>query len=309
MVSAKIYNCRYNAFITLFYFVYSSFIKNIKDENCKLLIELNDLIIKLSKDVNDKNYYDIVIFLQKNKFDSNNYLIDEIINEEDDDKKADLIKKLDNNISIDTYSSGYVAQLFTVFKKIVYFNLIEKKYSECILCKKKKIDIIKESQPFLYINKDNIILKKIINIVLDGCKENYTYDCECRKNSSEDLLCTKVNYTIESYPKFLNILIDMSYDDLVKFKDSIIDLTEDSIILAFNIEYKLKGIIAVPSFNHYISIIFKPSGHLIDKNFKANLIYYHDGNANGGKICEVSYDLDWKNLGIPYVIVYELLNN
>ena len=31
--------------------------------------------------------------------------------------------------------------------------------------------------------------------------------------------------------------------------------------------------------------------------------------ANGGKICEVSYDLDWKNLGIPYVIVYELLNN
>ena len=101
----------------------------------------------------------------------------------------------------------------------------------------------------------------------------------------------------------------MSYDDLVKFKDSIIDLTEDSIVLAFSIEYKLKGIIAVPSFNHYISIIFNPIGRLIDKNFKANLIYYHDGNANGGKICEVSYDLDWKNLGIPYVIVYELLNN
>ena len=50
------------------------------------MIELNDLIIKLSKDVNDKNYYDIIIFLQKHKFDSNNYLIDEIINEEDDDK-------------------------------------------------------------------------------------------------------------------------------------------------------------------------------------------------------------------------------
>ena len=91
------------------------------------MIELNDLIIKLSKDVNDKNYYDIIIFLQKHKFDSNNYLIDEIINEEDDGKRADLIKKLDKNISIDTYSSGYVAQLFTVFKNIVYFNLIEKK--------------------------------------------------------------------------------------------------------------------------------------------------------------------------------------
>ena len=129
---------------------------------------------------------------------------------------------------------------------------------------KRKNWFVKESQSFLYINKNNIILKKIINILLDGSKENYIYDCECRKNSSEDILCTKVNYTIESYPKFLNILIDMSYDDLVKFKDSIIDLTEDSIILAFNIEYKLKGIIAVPSFNHYISIIFNPMGRLID---------------------------------------------
>ena len=101
----------------------------------------------------------------------------------------------------------------------------------------------------------------------------------------------------------------MSYDDLVKYKDSIFDLTEDSIVLAFSIEYKLKGIIAVPSFNHYICIIFNPMGCLIDKNFKANLIYYHDGNANGGNICEVSYGLDWKNLGIPYVIVYELVNN
>ena len=98
------------------------------------MIELNDLIIKLSKDVNDKNYYDIIIFLQKHKFDSNNYLIDEIVNEEDDDKKADLIKKLDKNISIDTYLSGYVTQLFTIFKNIVYFNLIEKKSSECGEC-------------------------------------------------------------------------------------------------------------------------------------------------------------------------------
>ena len=27
---------------------------------------------------------------------------------------------------------------------------------------------------------------------------------------------TKINYTIESYPKFLNILMDMSFDNLVK---------------------------------------------------------------------------------------------
>ena len=45
------------------------------------------MIIKLSNDISDKNYYDIIFFLQKNKFDSNNYLIDEIIKEEDEEKK------------------------------------------------------------------------------------------------------------------------------------------------------------------------------------------------------------------------------
>ena len=77
------YNTRYNAFITLFYFTISSSLENIKDNNLKLLNELNKLILKLSKEENDKNYYDIIIFLQKYKFDSNNLIIDEIINERD----------------------------------------------------------------------------------------------------------------------------------------------------------------------------------------------------------------------------------
>ena len=81
-------NCRYNAFITLFHFVYSSFIKELKDDNInKFLIELNEMIIKLSNDISDKNYYDIIFFLQKNKFDSNNYLIDEIIKKKMKKKK------------------------------------------------------------------------------------------------------------------------------------------------------------------------------------------------------------------------------
>ena len=39
------------------------------------------MILKLSENITEKNYYDIIIFLQKNKFDSNNKKIDEIINE------------------------------------------------------------------------------------------------------------------------------------------------------------------------------------------------------------------------------------
>ena len=45
---------------------------------------LNDLILKLSKEINEKNYNEIIVFLQKNKQDTNNSKIDAIINEEDD---------------------------------------------------------------------------------------------------------------------------------------------------------------------------------------------------------------------------------
>ena len=107
------------------------------------------MIIKLSNELNDKNYYDIIIFLQKNKFDSNNYLIDEIIKEEDEEKKAELIKKINTNLNIDTISSGYINQLFSIFKNNPNFCLQEKKYSECILCGRKNLEIVKEIQPFI----------------------------------------------------------------------------------------------------------------------------------------------------------------
>ena len=77
----KFNNCRYNAFITLFYFTISSFIDNLNEENIKDLKILNGLIIKLSKEVNDKNYNDIIIFFQKNNYDVNNKLIAQIVRE------------------------------------------------------------------------------------------------------------------------------------------------------------------------------------------------------------------------------------
>ena len=82
----KFNNCGYNAFITLFYFNFSSYIKDKEEKNAIQLKELNDLIIRLSEDLNDKNYLDIIVYLQKNKFDTNNFLIDNIIKEKDEEK-------------------------------------------------------------------------------------------------------------------------------------------------------------------------------------------------------------------------------
>ena len=104
----------------------------------------------------------------------------------------------------------------------------------------------------------NINEKNIFNILLDKYKENYIYDCECRKNSKEDLSCTKVKYNIENYPIFLIVLFDMAYMDLLKYKANIYKISEDIIFLNNKKEYKLKGIISVPSFNHYCCVIFNP---------------------------------------------------
>ena len=107
----------------------------------------------------------------------------------------------------------------------------------------------------------------------------------------------------------MNILFDMSYADLLKYKENIFKIAEDKIILNLNIEYKLKGIIAVPSFNHYSCIIFNPRGNYLKECFQSNLIYYHDGTLNKGKISHIKDGEDWRDLGIPYILIYQLLNN
>ena len=73
-------NRRYNSFITIFYFIISPFIYQIEDKVLNNLKELHNLIIKLSKEVTYKNFLDIVIYMQQNKYDANNKLIDQIIN-------------------------------------------------------------------------------------------------------------------------------------------------------------------------------------------------------------------------------------
>ena len=129
----KFNNCLYNAFITLFYFTICPFINELISDNLTDLKDLSDLIIKLSKEVNDKNYNDIIIFLQKNNYDVNNKLIDQIVSENDESKKTDLINQLKNDIGIDFTSSGYAAQLFSIFRNNNYFCFRENKTSECII--------------------------------------------------------------------------------------------------------------------------------------------------------------------------------
>ena len=58
----------------------------------------------------------------------------------------------------------------------------------------------------------------------------------------------------------------MNYEDLHDRKNSNLKLIDETIILYFNLEYQMLGIIDYPSFNHYNSIaniIFNPLGYSI----------------------------------------------
>ena len=79
----------------------------------------------------------IIILLQKNRFDSNNKKIDEIINEENEDKKEQLIKNLKIDDTIVFTSSGYAAQLFSIFNNNTLFCFKENKSSDCFICGEK----------------------------------------------------------------------------------------------------------------------------------------------------------------------------
>ena len=213
--------------------------------------------------------------------------------------------------TIDFSSSGYAAQLFSIFNNNTIFCFGENKESECVICGEKKLEEIKEKQPFTFINMNNINNKSLFNIFLNKYKEIYSYACDCRKNlkNSEDVLCVKIKYNITEFPIFIFLLFDFQYSDLYKYKDNIYKLIEETITLSINAEYKLLGVIAAPNYNHYNTIIFNPIGQTIHNSFTPNKIYYHDEMKNKRKIMSITNGTDWRSLGIPYIVLYKKLNN
>ena len=92
------------------------------------------------------------------------------------------------------------------------------------------------------------------------------------------------------------LLLDKQFDELNSNKDLIYKIVEDKIMLNFNCEYKLLGIIGAPKPNHFNAIIFNPIGYTVDPYFQSNLIYYHDDLRNEGLIIPLKENADWKTI-------------
>ena len=73
--------------------MFSSYIEEQNNNFKKDIKELNKLILKFVDNVNTENNNNIIGFLQTNNYDSNNSLIDNIINENDEEKENRLIKE------------------------------------------------------------------------------------------------------------------------------------------------------------------------------------------------------------------------
>ena len=164
-------------------------------------------------------------------------------------------------------------------------------------------------EPFIFVNENNINNTSIFNILLIKYKEIYSYACECRKNKNEDVLCVKIKYNILNFPKFLFILFDFQYHELNNYKSNIFKLLENTIALYINTVYKLEALICAPCINHFNTVIFNPIGLTINSCFTPNNIYYHDGLRNNGRITALKDGEDWKNIGIPYIVLYKKLDD
>ena len=270
----------------------------------KNLKKLNDLVLKLSQDVNINNLNSIIEFFQKNKYDIDNDLLDKIKKETDKRKLPKLIDQLKNNTKINYYSSGYICSLFNIFADLDNFCIVEKKFEECVLCKRKEEKIIKPYRLFLTILEEDMKETSLLNILFKKYRSKNINYCKCKEKNPDDLLSTIVKYNINSYPEYLLILFDMDIQDLINYKDKILALLDNNIVLNFGIEYELKGIIMIPYDGHYSTVIFNPKGSLIDTAFKNNNIYIHDSLKNNGKIIEIQNIDEWINSGNPYLAIY-----
>ena len=262
------------------------------------------MIITLSNDVNFSNLKKIIYFFQNNKYDSNNAILDIIKKENDEKILSNLINNYKNSKNVDYLSSGFIAELFTIFNND-HFCIKENKVTNCLLCGKKDVENLTTHSCFFYILEEDFKENKIFNIFLNKYKEKYSYYCECKKNNLDNYQSTVIKYNIIDYPQFLFIIFDSDYEGLKKNKDKIFNLVDDTILLGFNINYKLACIIASPYDNHFNTIIFNPLGSSINNHFSPNFIYYHDDQLNNGNIVAINNVNEWKTIGIPYILIYK----
>jgi len=101
----------------------------------------------------------------------------------------------------------------------------------------------------------------------------------------------------------------MNYSTMKNLKEEIIARSERELILGFSLKYILIGLILIPYYDHYISIIINPAGKYIKKEFKNFKIFKQDILDNNGLLTELKDNEDILNFGMPYILILKNLFN
>ena len=78
-------------------------------------------------------------------------------------------------------------------------------------------------------------------------------------------------------------ILDIDYNDYFQFVEYILEIFNKHISLN-NMDYKIKGIVCMPSELHYNCYIFDNDKNYLDLSLKRTL--FHDGKQNNGFIIE-----------------------
>ena len=195
---------------------------------------------------------------------------------------------------------GFISGLFKLFDNNELYCLKIRKKIMCYSCSKIKEDIYYNK---CLINLDNkaLISKDMSQIINTKFLPSIT-TCECVNNS--ELMCSSVTYEIIKYPQFLFFILDIEYVNYFQYAQQLINLFVKNLKIN-NVEYKVRGVVCMPSELHYTRYILNNNYNYLNLNLGKTL--FHDGKKNNGYILELEINLEsiLKN-NICYIIIISL---
>ena len=285
-------SCRYDVFITLYIFILYDYIQ--------------DNLTLMSETIKDIHGIKTNIKSEPNHEGINNWWLYSIKQKIDIERTE--INNSDNIAQSGFGNNGAIVQLFSIFKNNEEFCIKEKRQEICQICNNIKefessyhshLIIIDEAG----LNMNNIELNIYYSLVYDGLMP--CNDCNLWNNFPT----ARITYQIISYPHFLFILFDMrSYQHLKQKRDLIKKLFIEDLKLTENDQYKLKGCITCPGYNHFTMFINKLTIKDINNELELNKNYYYDDNEFNGNFqrCNNSDIYQILNFDIfPYLLIYE----
>ena len=247
-------SCRFDAIMTLYLFIFFSTDEKVEVLNNEGLKILHDTIIKLLENPSSEDRYNFWSYVN--------------------------IKQLDRGEHPLNFGEiGFISGIFNIFNDNSRYCLEVKKTQVCYSCQIRDQNIY-YNNCLIPIKAEDLKYKSLAQIVNNKFLPSIT-TCKC--SIINELLTASITYEILNYPEYMLFILDIDYRDYFQFVEYILEIFNKHISLN-NMEYKIKGIVCMPSELHYNCYIFDNDKNYLDLSLKRTL--FHDGKQNNCFIIE-----------------------